>query len=315
MLAVAVAADDIRTMLRHALPEEARNVVVALLPCQFVFAGCAYGFRYLSVCVQAVERIFAAGQRVKDGPVVEFLRHAQVLRIAGDGVQVCQHLVHAAEFGIERGLLLLIAQTVDAELDPIGLFHDDIERLPVPAEEIHVQESGHDLVDCIIRRPDAPPGVHPVEKLFGERRQITRMEAARRHRLLNLDQFGDNRVGFGLEPFVTGARIHQRAGGQKVAEAVAAQLDIRGLPPSQRPGRRRQPRRDAEHVQEPVGVDTEQVLLVAQHGVEERAVKQAHVLEIEGGCLDRDFALNFDPRVFLHEEVSRNHVRRGHKND
>ena len=121
MLAVAVAADDIRTMLRHALPEEARNVVVALLPCQFVFAGCAYGFRYLSVCVQAVERIFAAGQRVKDGPVVEFLRHAQVLRIAGDGVQVCQHLVHAAEFGIERGLLLLIAQTVDAELDPIGL--------------------------------------------------------------------------------------------------------------------------------------------------------------------------------------------------
>src|SRR6266536_378767 len=77
MLAVAVAADDIRTMLRHALPEEAHNVVVALLPCQLVFAGSAYGFRYLRVCVQAVERIFAAGQRVKDGPVVEFLRHTQ----------------------------------------------------------------------------------------------------------------------------------------------------------------------------------------------------------------------------------------------
>ena len=38
------------------------------------------------------------------------------------------------------------------------------------------------------------------------------VESFRRERLLNLRQLGDDRIGFGLEPLIARARVHQRAG-------------------------------------------------------------------------------------------------------
>src|SRR5262249_37203322 len=138
--------------------------------------------------MQAVQRIFASRQRIEDALVIELARYAQMLRVARDGVEIGQHFLHAAEFGLERGLLLFFTQTIDTEFDPGRLLQQDIERLLVIAQEIHVEQAGHQLVDRVIRRPDTFTLVHKVEKLFGKGRQIAWIEAPRRERLLNLRQ-------------------------------------------------------------------------------------------------------------------------------
>src|SRR3989442_1121 len=113
--AVAVAADYIRSMMRHPFPEEARNVVIALLTGQLIIASRANGLRDLCVCVHPVERVLAARKRVEDPLMIKLSRDAQVLLVAGYSVEVRQHLFHSAEFGVERTLLLLISQPVNPE--------------------------------------------------------------------------------------------------------------------------------------------------------------------------------------------------------
>src|SRR5262245_47831028 len=74
--AVAVAADDVGAMFGHSLPEEAGHVVVTLGAGQFVIACRADGLRYLRVRMQAVQRVFAARERIEDALVIELARDA-----------------------------------------------------------------------------------------------------------------------------------------------------------------------------------------------------------------------------------------------
>lgn len=76
-----------------------------------------------------------------------------------------------------------------------------------------------------------------------------------------------------------------------MAAAVAAQFHLGRFPAAQRFSRRRQSGGDAEHVQQPVIVQAEQVLLIAQHRRAEWAVKQAHGLQREREGFERDFIL------------------------
>src|SRR5262245_18322490 len=88
MLVITMATDNIGAVMGDALPEETRNIVVAILTGQLVFAGRADGFGDLCVGVQAVERIHAASKRIKSRMMIKFAGHAQVFRVSSDRVQV-----------------------------------------------------------------------------------------------------------------------------------------------------------------------------------------------------------------------------------
>ena len=209
-----------------------------------------------------------------------------MLRVAGDGEEVGQDLVHAAELGLERRLALLLAQPVHAELDPAGHLDQHVEGLRVAAQLVHVEQAGHDLVERVVGRPHALALLQPVEELLGKRGQITRV-GARRQSLLDLGQLRDHRVGAGLEARVAGRRVHQGARGQEVTDTVSAQLDVGCFPAAERRGRGGQPGVEAERVQEPVEVQAQQELLVPEHGVAERSVQQAHLGEREAPGRER----------------------------
>src|SRR6266498_1866215 len=165
-LVVAVTAYRVRTMMCYAFPEETCDVVITLLSSQLKITSRANGFRDLCICVHTVERVLAAREGVEDPLVIELSRDSQVFLIAGHRVQVRQHLLHSPEFGIERALLLLISQAINAKLHPIGHFSNDLERFRAVTVKIDVKQSSHYLVQRVIRRPDLCSPVHPVEELF-----------------------------------------------------------------------------------------------------------------------------------------------------
>src|SRR6185503_11489331 len=92
----------------------------------------------------------------------------------------------------------------------------------------------------------------------------------------NLRQFGDHRVAALLEPGVASGRIHQRHRREVMTGGVAAQLDVWSLPAAKRRGSSRQARGETKRMQQAVLIELEQVGLVAEHRVFERAVEQPH---------------------------------------
>jgi hypothetical protein len=80
-------------------------------------------------------------------------------------------------------LLLFVGQAADAEADPVGLLLQHVERLLVAGQQVRIEESSHDLVDGVIRRPDALAGVDAIEEFFRKGRKVARIERLRLGRL------------------------------------------------------------------------------------------------------------------------------------
>src|SRR3982751_542099 len=118
-------------MADDAIPEERRDVVIPLIAGELVFAGDADDLRYLGVRVHVVERIDSPRERIENLPVLELRRAIEVLRLAGDRVEIGEHLVHAAELRVEHALLLFERETPEAENDPVRLLLQDVQRLRV----------------------------------------------------------------------------------------------------------------------------------------------------------------------------------------
>src|SRR5207245_8296194 len=95
------------------------------------------------------------------------------------GVEIREHLVHAAVLRVERALLLFLADAVDTKRHPISHPGDDLARVGVAAQLGYVEQAGHDLVNGVIRRPDLLAAFDAVEELVRERREIPRMKALR----------------------------------------------------------------------------------------------------------------------------------------
>src|ERR1035437_2876440 len=130
------------------------------------------------------------------------------------------------------------------------------------------------------------------------------MESDRWRIALALRQFADDVIRALLEHGVAGAGIHQRQRREIMAETVAAQLAFRLLPAAERLRARRQADVHPEGVQQPVGIETQQISLIPQHRIAERPVEQAHVRQ--GKRLRR-------PRDFHHCRISRCHPGAGQK--
>ena len=170
MFVVAVAADDVGTVQRDAFPEEFRDVRVARVAGQFILPRRADDFRDLRVCVQAVQFVLPARERIENFLLVERFRRFQIIRVARDAVKICQHFVHAAEFGVERRLHFCLRQIVHAEFHPVRHVRQHFQRLRVAAKLVGVEQAGHDFVQRIPGRPDRLAIFHAVNERFGKRR-------------------------------------------------------------------------------------------------------------------------------------------------
>ena len=216
-------------------------------------------------------------QRVEHALVVERPGQLQVIGVARHAVEIGQHLGHAALFGVERPLHLFRRQAVHPEPGPVGHVGQHFQRLRVAATLVGIQQTGHDLVQGIPRRPNRLALFKLVNHRLGKRGQITLVKTRRRGMALALRQPGDEIIHPLLEPGVARAGIHHRTRGQIMPHRVSAQLAVRRLPAAIRFRVRGQTGVDAKVPQPAVGVEAQQVLLIPQHRVPERAVQQPHL--------------------------------------
>jgi hypothetical protein len=157
--------------------------------------------------------------------VIEGASEPQVLRFAGEGVEGREHVVHAAELHAEGGLHLLGRQAIDSEGDPVGHGHEHVTSPGTAGEAVGIEEARHDLVQRVPRRPHRLSRLDAIDERLREGGQVARVVPGLRGRTLAVGEAIYHRVDALLEGGITGASIHERAGGQVVAGGVASQLD------------------------------------------------------------------------------------------
>ena len=144
-----------RVMVDDAIPEEARGGAILAVAGVGVSDRRSQDLRYLRVAMQPGKPIVAAHERVEDGAMVELVRQRQPPSIAGVGVQIREHFVHAAEFGVEHLLELSIAQARQNALGPLRELDFHVERRAVSRVSKRVAESRVRLVQGVPWRPEA----------------------------------------------------------------------------------------------------------------------------------------------------------------
>ena len=194
--------------------------------------------------------------------MVEPLGRLEVPFRAGDAVQVGQRLGQPAELVLQHLLHVRVAQPRGAGAHPVGELGGDVQRLPDAGQLVLVDHPGHVLVDHVVRRPDVPALLQPVEEVLGERRQVAGRVAGERGDRLQLRELADQVLPRRFRPRIAGAGVREREPGQQVAGGVPADLHVRGFPPAARQRQRRPAVVQPERVQHPVRVEEQQVVQV-----------------------------------------------------
>ena len=166
----------------------------------------------------------------------------------------------------------------------------------LPHKLVRVEQTGHDFVQRVPRRPDRLAVFHAVNERFGKRRQITGVKTVRRERVLAFGKTGDDFIHALLESRVAGAGEHQRARGQIMSDAVSAQFAVRFFPAAVRFCVGRQTGVDAKISQQPVAIKAQQIISIAQHCVAKRTVKQPHLRQWKRLRLRSDHRRDFATR-------------------
>src|SRR5213082_45785 len=107
----------------------------------------------LRVRMLATEVVLMALERLDQGAVLEGVREPQPALVAGVGVQVDQHLVHAAELGVQHSLDLAVVQARQRPFGPAGKLRLDGERRPVSGVAVRVAQARERLVQGVPGRP------------------------------------------------------------------------------------------------------------------------------------------------------------------
>ena len=226
-------------------------------------------------------------QRVEHLRVVEPLRGGQVPLPAGDRVQVGQGLGQAAEFVLQHHLHLRVRQARGTPVHPVAELGRHVERLGVAGQLILVDQPGQVLVDHVVRRPDGPARLQPVEEDLGERGQVPGMEPRLARPGLQGGELADQVTPAGQRLVVAGVGVGQRERGHQVPGGVPAHLGAGLLPASARLRRRRQAVVQPERAEHPVEVEEQQVRGVPALIGQERAVEQFHVVQRQRGGAPR----------------------------
>ena len=107
----------------------------------------------LRVRMLATEVVLMALERLDEGAVLEGMREPQPALVTGVGVQIDQHLVHAAELGVQHSLYLAVVQGRQRPIGPAGKLRLDGERRPVTCVAVRVAQARERLVQGIPGRP------------------------------------------------------------------------------------------------------------------------------------------------------------------
>ena len=263
------------------LPEELDDAARALLAEQLVAAGGAEELGELGVGVLPLQLVASLGERIENPGLVEAVREKGVLRITGHRMEVVEELAHPPVLDLQDALHLVVAERVGPPLGPGGHGQEDVQGLLVGAVHVHVQQTGHDLVERVEGRPHRQSLLQPLHELGGKGR-----EPAPAIGLLALPQLGDEGPGLVLQQLVARAAVRLAARRQVVAHEVAAQLDVGPLPPAELLGRRRESCGPAEGVEQPVRIERVQVDPVAVLERVAGPAQQADLIQGERAGLD-----------------------------
>jgi len=275
VLGHAVAAEGDRALAGDILPEEARAGLGGLVAGERGDALEADDLRDLGVGVLAGELVAVRDERVEHGLVVEAFRSGQVLRIAGDGVEIGQRFVHASVFHAEHPLHLFVVQTGGDRHAPVAQTDEQLASLLISGLEIGVAQTGEGLVHVV-----------PGNPLLVDRGHVSSGDgapelAAARHAtevavaegvLAGLEfgeHAGEARAQLAVGRVLAGGD-HVRERGEVVAGGVT--VEAAALPVAVGLRLDRQARFAAERRDEPVGIEREQVFAIRGHGGRERAV-------------------------------------------
>ena len=279
IFAVGIAADDIAVMPDHRLPEGTRGAGRGgIAAAHLVQPGEADQLGHLRIGVEIGEPILAARERIEHLVVVEQPRHPQPLRRAGPRIELGIAFVETAIFATEHRLHLRRRQCGEDARDISRQPLRHRQSLRIAPRPMHVEQPGEPFVDGIERRPRA------VE-----------VEPARRDlapRDLGEDRLAiDDRALLGLAPERTdiAGAAHRLRRGDLVDDIVRAPAQFRiaallpgehqsaeimaermagdrvALPSAVDRGLRRQSGVEADVVQQPVGLEPQQIAPVDRH--------------------------------------------------
>ena len=289
MLALGIAADDVAVMLRHPLVEEARGDHMRRVARHLVQPCQADHLRYLRIGMQARQPVLPRGEGIEHRLVPDLLGHAQPARIAGQGIGFRISLVQPAMLGVQHLLHLRVVERLQHAGQIACQSQHDRHRPRIARQHMCVDQPGMDLVPRIERHPSAvqvePPRADVAAPYLLEHDLAVDRLAVALHRgaaaiavavrSLDTRHFGQRMI----QPrrHLTIARIphHQRACGQPVAQRVAgnahrlpAAIDRLGC---------RQAGRLVEIVQQPLGIEGQQIAAVRLERVGKGRRLQPHI--------------------------------------
>ena len=94
-------------------------------------------------------------ERIGERAMLEPVRQVEPALVARVGVEIGEHLVHAAVLGVEHLLNLRVAERREHALGPLGELDLDVERGAVAGVAIRVAQPGERLVQRVPGRPQA----------------------------------------------------------------------------------------------------------------------------------------------------------------
>ncbi len=272
-------------MLRDAIPEERCRDHVRRIGDVAVARRRAHELRDLTIAMLARQVVLVPLERVGEGAMLEFVRQIEPAPVARIGIELGEHLVHAAVLRVEHMLNLLVVERLQHALRPSGEFDFGGERGPVARVAIRVAQPGKGLVQRVPRGPHAVQ-IERRRADFAARQLPERLAAVRQRAqiavgilVLNDLQFTNDVVGARLEARIARRRVHQADGRQMMpcdvprevaAVAVPARIWLRLF---------RQPGANPVIGQHPVRLEVEQIFRVEFLRALERAAEHANVLQ------------------------------------
>ena len=298
MLAFGIAADDVAVVFGHRLVEEARRGGMGRISGQLVQPGKTDQLGDLGVGVKPRQDVPLLGQRVEHGLVAKLFGDVQPAPVAGDRIRLGEGFVDAAMFGTEQGLHLLVAEPLDDGRQVIGHAEQYRQSPGIACEPVRVDQPGLHLVPGV----DGYPAAVEVEalgadvaaaNLFKDDLAVDRLAVAIDHRAadvavsmgrLDPRQLGQRMVELRGKRRIGAVGKQDRAGRQPVTQGVAR--DPRRFPAAVALAFRRQAGELVKIVQQPVGIERQQVAAVRLDMVSEDRRLELDETGRDGGRLD-----------------------------
>ena len=292
VLVLAVPAAREAVVLHHAIPEEPRGEQIGGRVRVQKAGGRAEDLGDLRVGVRAGEVVLMAFERLEERAVLELVGERKPTRVARVGIQVAQHLIHAAELGVHHVLQLRVVQPGEDALGPGGELDLDSERRAVSGVTICVAQSGVRLVQRVPGRPLSVQiecggaNFTPSQLAEGLLPSFQRAQVAIAVRVLDFFQLPHDVIRPLLEARVARGGPHQAHRREVMTGDVTGEVPAVPVPAAVRLGLRLEAGAVPVIRQHPVGLEREQITGVQLLGVLERSRQQPDGAQGERPGLD-----------------------------